>query len=593
MMHSFFLKRLKKYFTLLMIPSILLLVVILIISGTSQLRTLKRSSVDALDNMHAAFASIYEDICYQQNMMTVNPQLSLSLRKILMRRSSSYTDYVFLNSMKSILKTAAGSHPSVHSIYLYIDQYDNLLSSSDGVVPVADYYDNAWADLYAGLSDDEDNVVVRRVIPASSYSRETSVLTVFQRLTYIRGVIVLNIEERTFLDSMGAFLPASDYSLLVLDRRCAVLLSKIGANDSRLSELEALPDRADLGNDAAKPYFSRVNGRYYLIAQAGDNSLDLDFLLLRPFSSVVSGVFAGLIAPLLIVVFIGMLILLLAWVNTRQNFRQINYVIQLFKDAEDGTLTAPLIHPSQINNEYDLIINNVIRSFMNTTFLDKQLAEQRYEKQNAELTALQLQINPHFLMNTLQTLDFEVCKLTNSFHSPLSLIINNLSDILRYALAPIDDPVTVQDEIVNVRKYVEIQNFRFPDTIFVEYDVDEEALAIPFKRLLLQPLVENSISHGIRPAMRPGRIRVRIAIRSGQLNVRCTDNGVGIPQDRLEKLRDNLRKGDNNRNIGLNNVNRRLILNYGEGSALKVLSHEGLGTCIAFSIPLGQDHENR
>ena len=189
-------------------------------------------------------------------------------------------------------------------------------------------------------------------------------------------------------------------------------------------------------------------------------------------------------------------------------------------------------------------------------------------------------------MNTLQTLDFEVCKLTNSFHSPLNNIIANLSDILRYSLASVNAPVTVRDELENVQKYVEIQNFRFPDTIFMDYDVDDACLALPFKRLLLQPLVENSISHGIRPTLRPGHIRVRIAVRGGWLAVSCTDDGAGIPREKLESLRANLSRGDGGTSIGLNNVNRRLVLNYGEQSGLRLLSHPGLGTCVKFRMPL-------
>ncbi len=578
MMRRFFFKRLKRYSLLLMTPSLLLLIALFFINSSAQLRDLKRDSGQAVDSIRRGFTTIYEDTCYQQNMMTVNPQLTLSLRKILMRGRSSYTDYVFLNSMKSILQSAASSHPSIHSIYLYIDGYENFLSSSDGVRPLGNYFDTDWLAQYEALSGDADSAVIRRVIPASAYQREYNVLTIFQRMTYIKGIIVINIEENIFINGFADDLPFPQSALRVSTADGAELLC-IGAYPA-----DASTGAADLS--AAEPGFIRIDGKWFLRAFSHDSHLSLDYSLLLPASVVWAKVWAGIAAPLLMVLLVAVLTFILAWWTTRQNFRQIDEVIQLFDAAEKGMLSAELLHPAQINDEYDLIINNVIRSFMNTTFLDKQLSEQKYQKQVAELTALQLQINPHFLMNTPQTLDFEVCKLTNSFHSPLNTIISNLSDILRYSLASINAPVSVQDELENVQKYVEIQNFRFPDTIFVDYDVDDDALDLPFKRLLLQPLVENSISHGIRPTLRPGHIRIRIAVEGAWLAVSCEDNGAGIPSEKLDFLRKNLTQGDGGTSIGLNNVNRRLVLHYGEQSGLRLESETDHYTRVSFRIPL-------
>ena len=578
MMRSFFFKRLKRYSLLLMMPSLLLLIALGFINSSAQLRNLKQDSGQAVDSIRRKFTAIYEDTCYQQNMMTVNPQLTLSLRKILMRGRSNYTDYVFLNSMKSILQSATSSHPSIHSIYLYIDGYDNFLASSDGVRPLSNYFDTDWLAQYEALSDDADSAVIRRVIPASAYQREYNVLTIFQRMTYIKGVIVINIEENIFINDFAGYMPFPQSALRVSAVNGSELLH-IGAYPA-----DGLTDTEDLS--AAQPGFVRIGGEWFLRAFSHDSHLSLDYLLLLPASLVWEKVWAGIAAPLLMVLLVAVLTFILAWWTTRQNFRQIDEIIQLFDAAEKGKLSAELLHPAQINDEYDLIINNVIRSFMNTTFLDKQLSEQKYQKQAAELTALQLQINPHFLMNTLQTLDFEVCKLTNSFHSPLNIIISNLSDILRYSLASINAPVTVKDELENVQKYVEIQNFRFPDTLFMAYDVDDDALDRPFERLLLQPLVENSISHGIRPTLRPGHIRIRIAAEGAWLAVSCEDDGAGIPPEKLKSLRENLSQGDGGTSIGLNNVNRRLVLHYGGQSGLKLESETDQGTRVSFRIPL-------
>ena len=105
-----------------------------------------------------------------------------------------------------------------------------------------------------------------------------------------------------------------------------------------------------------------------------------------------------------------------------------------------------------------------------------------------------------------------------------------------------------------------------------------------FKRLLLQPLLENSISHGIRPSGRQGMVKLKIFRRKDRIHVSVTDNGVGIPREQLLQLRKSL-ADDTASRIGLNNVNKRLVLTYGPGSALHIYSKEGLATCVFFSIP--------
>ena len=188
------------------------------------------------------------------------------------------------------------------------------------------------------------------------------------------------------------------------------------------------------------------------------------------------------------------------------------------------------------------------------------------------------------MINTLQTLDFEVCKLAQG-SSAANTIISNLSDILSYSLADPQVSVTIGDEITYIHKYVEIQKYRFLDSFYYFEEIDNSVLPHEFKRLLLQPLLENSISHGLRPANRQGMVKIKIFQREGWIHVSVTDNGVGIPRDRLASLRADL-VSDTSTRIGLDNVNKRLTLTYGSESALHIHSKEGLGTCVFFHIPV-------
>lgn len=328
-----------------------------------------------------------------------------------------------------------------------------------------------------------------------------------------------------------------------------------------------------------------VDGSLFMKNALFNEDYGLTYVLLTPVNAIVQNIVNDLAWPFIIIIANCVLVFILALTTTRSNFSQIQYVIDLFDDAEKGIFPVDSSSKKDVKSEYDLILNNVIRLFLNTTFLNSQLAEQKYKQQAAELTALQLQINPHFMVNTLQTLNFEIYREVGK-PTTANNIIEQLSDILKYSLAPVDVPVTLADELENIRKYVQIQKYRFPDRFVVYEDVDDELMDLPFKRLVLQPLIENSITHGLRPALGYGYIKIRIFIRDGRLWVSVIDNGIGMDRIKLENLRRNLLQDISTGGIGLNNVNKRLILNYGRKSRLNILSHEGLGTAISFSIPI-------
>lgn len=587
MIRKFFVKRFKAYLGILMIPSLILFIFIFGLISSSKIQTLSTASQNFLENVNDTFDLITVSAFHQQDQMTLNPQLSLSLRKILLFSTTSYTDYVFLNSMKTILSSTTKSSPFVQSIYLYLDGYDSFFSSESGVCSLSSYYDTSWLSLYQALPKRTvSNYIAPRTIPASSQQGETGVISIYQEMAYLDGIIVANIPVTTFQKYMDSIVPSWENHLFILNASRETLLSKSPGENSGEYFADYFQNEFDI-NAADSSGWVSIGHHLYWENTLYNTDYGLHFVLFTPFSAILQNILRDITSPLLLIVANCFLVLILSFLTTRSNFSQIQYVIELFGNAEKGIMPQANPDNQVVENEYDLIMNNVIRLFLNTTFLNSQLAEQQYKKQVAELTALQLQINPHFMVNTLQTLNFEVQKMSDYKPTAVNHIINNLSDILKYSLAPIDASVTFADELENIRKYVEIQKYRFPDSFLVYEDIDDVLLPQPFKRLILQPLVENSISHGIRPlaGSRKGYIKIRIFLRNGLVSVSVIDNGVGIEKSKLNILRNNLSSGISSGCIGLDNVNKRLILNYGTGSALHILSRKGMGSSVSFRIP--------
>ena len=224
-----------------------------------------------------------------------------------------------------------------------------------------------------------------------------------------------------------------------------------------------------------------------------------------------------------------------------------------------------------------------MHTFLNSSYLNMQLKEREALLESAELKALQLQINPHFLFNTLQSVELQARKILGR-ENDMSRILQNVSDILKYSLQSAKRTVTVETEIRYLKKYVEIQRFRFGETFIVYYEVDEKALQGQVFKLMLQPLVENSILHGVRNLERTGYIKVKVLRCGEELICSVTDNGRGFNRERINELYERIHD-EQSESIGLTNVNRRLKLTYGESSELRIRSKEGMGTDIIFRIP--------
>lgn len=578
MMHRFFLKRLRRQLTVLLLPIVTLAAVITVFAGnsiTKNIREQEASSVDAIDNI---FRSITSACFTQQNIMTLNTSLALSMKRVLQNEKTYYSDYVYMNSINSFLRSSAAYSPCIDSIYLYLDSYDAYYSSEKTICHLGTADDSDWYSSYQAMPADAATAVIARKLTRSEDSSDT--LTVFQRLSYLKGVVVGNLSISELQKSFARLLPTCPCSFFVTDRSGDVLMQVSGEGEAPLKDVRRFPvEESDAGGFRYTRYGTGLQASQLCTEYNAD--LDLYYVIAVPRSYIAGNILSELLLLLVITVCMVTGAIFESYRETRANFDQIHHVITLFDDAEKGIYPAgtPARQP---RNEYDLIMNNIITLFLNTTFLNSQLAEQKYQKKAAELTALQLQINPHFMINTLQSLSFEIFQRSGATSSEYR-IIRNLSDILQYSLAKPGQSVTVSDEVDNIHKYIAIQKYRFPDSFIYYEEIDDAALEIPFQRLLLQPLIENSISHGIRPSGKKGLIKLRIYVRENVLHVSVVDSGVGMDRQTLEKVRRDLETEQAER-IGLSNVNRRLILTYGEESRLRILSKAGWGTAVSFMI---------
>lgn len=221
--------------------------------------------------------------------------------------------------------------------------------------------------------------------------------------------------------------------------------------------------------------------------------------------------------------------------------------------------------------------------------LEQLMEQNRREQENlkkSELRTLQAQITPHFLYNTLDAI---VWLAEAGQTSQVIEITNSLSDFFRISLNNGKDWVSIREEWEHLQGYLRIQKIRYRDILRYELEIDEGLKEQQMLKLLIQPLVENAIYHGIKNRRSGGLVRVEARMAGGNLRVTVADSGVGMEEQRLREVRLSLLTGDvagSNSGYGLYNVDKRIKLYYAQDRGLEITSVPGGGTTVVFSVPL-------
>ena len=222
-----------------------------------------------------------------------------------------------------------------------------------------------------------------------------------------------------------------------------------------------------------------------------------------------------------------------------------------------------------------------------------------FDKQS-ELTALQSQINPHFLYNTLETIRGQALMDDNV---EIARMVEALSSFFRYSISRKGNLVTLREELANINNYMLIQRYRFNNRFFLEVIIDEddeEAYDYLIPKLIIQPVVENAIFHGLEERMEGGKVSIEVIVTETNLILTISDNGSGIDGAALKelnnrihssnmKLEDGNGKEQRNTGIALPNVHKRIQLLFGEEYGVNIYSTVGQGTDVEITIPVNRE----
>lgn len=583
-----------------MVNSLLMLIPLLVIGLYSILRTTNESTREAekkasliLNQADHILETFYTHVDNAYLFFSSNPRVTLQLRSAFGEPSLSLDSIKSVENISLNFQNLIYTDDYLRNIYVYYKNEHNriFVPLNSKLISFPEDREHALLNSYhhAGTEDvwmelsDEPLLYTEYPTPSLLIYRK-----LYRRTTDIQnGLVIFSFNTDRIKNELDKFLEYKDQKLFLIDSQSRLVWP--ASSEFSKEALLALSDQMAATAPSRQPDAETVNQDYASYTATylhSPRSYGFSYLLLTPKDEIYEttiSLTSMYIIMTLTAIFIACII---AFFKTRHDYKYLGRIIGVLS-TPDAAVNE--IQPSGKGNSspFEYILMNVIHLFIEQDYLKVQDSEKAAKLQLSKMQALQHQINPHFLHNTLNNIYWESVKLTGS-ENQCSKMISHLSAIMRYSLSDPQEDVKIQDEINYLGKYLEIMKLRYADKFDIGFDVSPECSVYTVKKMLLQPLVENSIYHGVKEKKGRGYIQISVHRKKNRIYFNIYDTGNGIEPEKLDSIRQDLKEVNQtaNEHIGLINTNSRLILSYGTESELQVNSRVGAFTVIWFSIPV-------
>jgi len=505
--------------------------------------------------------------------------LTLSIDRNIQEIMMNSSDYIIstpnLTQIKELLQTA-NNFEKINGYKTNISLYDtegNLILSTQGMdndiePTILEYYMETNYPYDIVTIEEGTLKVFRRVRSVYDNSR-------YKILGYLQ-ISIYSVEFR----SMLSIASAENVQTYIFDSNYIPFLYYESSDD--LKELNDL-----IINSGSSPSLFKKEGKYYTSIRI----IPQDWIILNVFEPVTFNSSHSNLIMKSVIIMLGMvcIILLIAY-RLSSRFSSSIEILQYnllswngkgpMQDFSVGIEDSEI---ARIANTFNLMSERIQQLIKDT--YNAKLSEMQLENnlKQAELLALQAQINPHFLYNTLELMKYMVYE--NETETVINMI-DMLGDLFRAAVRNKTLLVPLQEEIDYARAYATLQCIRFDGMLDVQFEMNDEVSGIMVPKLIIQPIIENAIVHGKRNDKGKLYISVKAYTSDKQLIIEVRNNGNSIEPVKLAQLQDQLNNNENSEGIGLINVNRRLRLHFGTEYGAKIENCSEGGILVTLNIPI-------
>lgn len=485
--------------------------------------------------------------------------------------------------IRSVLENVANSHREVAGIFIATKE-DLYVSTGMSRISRDPFQNERW---YREAAENPEEIQLISVVTGRNIvtNRSYSIDDVFSLAKAVQdpetgevlGVILLDIRHDIIQSSINGVTIGEKGFVFVMDQEDNIVYTPVNGivyrvNPKWVKAMEPMSVQIQGGSYQIRSELSPYTGW----RTVGVFSMDE---VMSSVNTIVYILFTCVIISLVLVVIVS-------FKFSRTLTNPIFKLKRLMKQAESGDLTV------RFNFEHNDEIGELGQSFNHMIARIDQLIQMVYveqeNKRTAEMKSLQEQIKPHFLYNTLDTISW----MARDYDAEdIVRLVDALTNMFRIGLSHGKDIITVKEEITHVSNYLYIQKIRYKDKLNYVIHVDESLYAIEVPKLILQPLVENAIYHGVKAKRGGGTITITGVPEGENLVFTVQDNGAGMLQEKVEELNRRMSERsvlDEKKSFGLFYIRERIQLCYGKGYGVHVESTLGEGTRVTITLPLYQ-----
>lgn len=480
-------------------------------------------------------------------------------------------------TISRLAKTLPIIYRYIDSIYIYSEPTDTVIMDNNSI-PLSDLSDTDWISAYHAVTSPKGTI-----IPRSKNNVYPQLITIIKPI-YVadekKGAIIMNINAQSIYNSMlyQQYKDGRLFFLVNADNKIII--------SSELSYFNTYPDNIGLNTltieSNPKNSVYEINDKNYVVL-SGDSAIsDYKYISAYPLElyehklSTMKLQIIGILLLLMIIIFI------LAYVASVRSYSPLNEIISFLDNSQPPADSIE----EEDKNELMYIINSIQTHINDKTKMAEILEERMKLLRKSQYDMLQTQINPHFLYNTLETINWMAYNMSNS-ENPVSKSLINLASFFRNTLTS-GYFVSIENEIKYTKEYVNILALRYGDLFDIEWDIDESILSYTIIKICLQPIIENAVYHGIKQKNDKGLIKIKGLCNDNNIILIVSDDGIGIEKDALDELNKTLSETsftNEKSHIGLSNVNQRIKIIFGDSYGIHVESTVGVGTDVYVTIP--------
>ncbi len=488
---------------------------------------------------------------------------------------------------KSILKIT-NAYPLMYryisSIYIYSEKNKFLISNSGGGnIDVLD--DTTWYDRYLEKEDNDPWIQARKHNNNYPYYITIAKPTGISYVKESMGAVIININP----EEVGKILLRTENNITeniyILDKNGIILFNKeIEKITTHIRDMGLLENISDLKEDYVGEII--LHNEKYVVVSVASRYHDGRYVSLIPFKIFqvrLDRIKIFIIALLIICIIISFVC---AYIISIKTFKPIQNIMSLVENPGNWNEKA-LKDKKYKSGEFEYIAERIMSTIYSNKELKQELDKRMSLMEKAQSTALQAQINPHFLYNTLESINWKAIRLTKG-KNDVSKMLTLLSNLLRLSMDSNEPLIPISEEIEHAKCYVDIIKMRYTNRVNVLWQIDEEIFSYKIVKLILQPIIENAIYHGIMPKRQEGNIQIKGELEGSLILIDISDDGIGMSEEETRVLNNSMKNevDFDSEHIGLMNVNHRVKLMFGSAYGVKIESVKGEGSVVNITIPV-------